>query len=256
MQNRAPNHPRPAILIQLGMVDYLDALNLQLELHRLRLAGEIPDTLILLEHPPVITIGRSKDRRNLLASETELNRHGIKVYHIDRGGDITYHGPGQLIGYLIFSLHSALIGVRRFVEKIEDALILSLAQLGVRANSKAKMVGVWIGDKKVASLGIAVSGGVTRHGFALNVSGDLAGFRLINPCGMSADVMTTIEQAGGPADMKLVRQAVVSAFARTFQIKLLPLPAGLAHQTNLPLNLTSLTNLARQLAIASASPFR
>ncbi len=238
---------RPALLIELGMVDYQVALNIQAEIHQLRLAGKVPDTLILLEHPPVITIGRSGNRRNLLVSEEELNRQGIKVYNIERGGDITYHGPGQLIGYPLFQLQNGLIGVRNFVEKVEEALIFALGQLGISATVKPKLIGVWIGEKKVASIGIAVSRSITRHGFALNVSGTLAGFKLINPCGMNPDVMTTVENTGGITDMKVVRQAVVSGFAQTFELEF---------QKNLPLNLTSLTKQDNDLAIASASSRR
>lgn len=235
---------RPAILLQLGSVDYLTALELQRELHRLRHNGTIEDTLLLLEHPPVITIGRRANKKNLLVSEEELARRGIKVYQIERGGDITYHGPGQLIGYPIFHLGAGLLGVRRFVEGVEQALIFALKKVGVDAGVKPKQIGVWVQDKKIASLGIAVKDHITLHGFALNVQGDLAGFQLINPCGLNPSVMTTIERAGGPTAMPLVRKAVIAGFEQVFGIKF---------QKNLPRSLTSLTKRLSVFCISSAS---
>lgn len=230
--------------MQLGIVDYGSALELQYELHSLRRNNTIGDTLLLLEHPPVITLGRRANRKNLLVSEEELVRQGIKVYQIERGGDITYHGPGQLIGYPIFHLRTGLLGIRRFVEMVEQALILALKNLGVDAGVKPKQIGVWVQDKKIASLGIAVKEHITLHGFALNVKGELAGFQLINPCGLNPSVMTTIERCGGETAMPLVRQAVIAGFEQVF---------GIEFQKNLPRSLTSLTKRLNSFCISSAS---
>lgn len=230
--------------MQLGTVDYGSALELQYELHSLRRNNTIDDTLLLLEHPPVITFGRRANRKNLLVSEEELALRGIKVYQIERGGDITYHGPGQLIGYPIFHLRTGLLGIRRFVEMVEQALILALKNLGVDAGVKPKQIGVWVQDKKIASLGIAVKEHITLHGFALNVKGELAGFQLINPCGLNPSVMTTIERCGGENAMPLVRAAVIAGFEQIF---------GIEFQKNLPRSLTSLTKRLNSFCISSAS---
>lgn len=210
-----------AVLIELGRVDYLEALKIQREIHERRVADEIDDTLILLEHFPVITIGRGADKRNLLVSEDELARRGIKIYQVERGGDITYHGPGQLVGYPVFRLREGFVGVRRFVEKIEEVLIQALGEFGIEAGAKERMVGVWVGEKKIASIGIAVKNRVTMHGFALNVGSDLNGFQLINPCGLSSQEMTAMQlvlKDGGEVQMKEVRGAVRRGFEKVFGI--------------------------------------
>ncbi|MGQ9677693.1 MAG: lipoyl(octanoyl) transferase LipB [bacterium] len=235
---------RSALLIELGSVDYFPALNLQRELHRLRHNETVPDTLILLEHPPVITLGHRAKKTNLLVSQEELAHRGIKVYQIERGGDITYHGPGQLIGYPIFRLKVGLLGIRQFVENIELALVSALKELGVNVQIKPKLIGVWVGDKKIASIGVAVREHITFHGFALNVRGDLSGFQLINPCGLNSAVMTSIEQQGGVTIPQTVRQAVVKGFERVFEIRF---------QRKLPRSLTSLTNWLNTRCISSAS---
>ncbi len=211
-----------AVLIELDRVDYSEALNMQRELLERRSAGMIDDTLTLLEHFPVITIGRRADKKNLLITEDELARRGIKLYCVERGGDITYHGPGQLVGYPIFQLHEGLIGVRAFVEKMQQALIVALAEFGIKAGVREKLIGVWVKDKKIASIGIAVKKGVTMHGFALNVGRDLSGFQLINPCGLNFAQMTALALLlkGSPTPaMAEVRRAVVNGFEKVFGIR-------------------------------------
>lgn len=230
-----------AYLLTLGKLDYEAGWRFQHRLWAERVKGTVDDTLILLEHPPVITLGRRADRRHLLVSESELNRRGIRVYQVERGGDITYHGPGQLIGYPIFRLE---MGVRRFVELVEQALIRSLMSFNIQANIKPKLIGVWVEGKKIASVGIAVQQGVTLHGFALNVGGDLSGFGLINPCGLKPDVMTSISaELGWELKPEEVIDSVVSGFEQTF---------GLRFQRNLPRSLTSLTNSVSSERIRSA----
>ncbi|MEO0069938.1 MAG: lipoyl(octanoyl) transferase LipB [candidate division WOR-3 bacterium] len=236
---------RRALIVELGVVDYETGLKIQYELHHLRQKGAVEDTLILLEHSPVITLGRRADKRNLLVSEQELTRRGIALYKTERGGDITYHGPGQLVGYLIFRLNQSNIGVRRFVEKIEEALILTVRNFGVKATIKPKQIGIWVEEKKVASIGIAVREGITLHGFAINVKKDLSGFYLINPCGLNASQITALEELKGEKiAMSDVRQAIINSFTNVF---------GLTFHKNLPRSLTSLTNLASSSLIASAS---
>jgi len=231
-------------LLSLGRVEYGRALELQRELWRLRVEDKLPDTLVLLEHDPVITLGRSANASNLLVSEEELARRGVSLYRIERGGDVTFHGPGQLVGYPVFKLETGIAGVRWFVERVEAALVAALVELGVKAGLRPGHIGVWCGERKVASLGIAVKRRVTFHGFALNVSVDLDWFVLVNPCGMPATCMTSVAREGGTTDDSRVRAAVVAAFEREFGVEL---------QAKLPRILTSLTDRLNTAASASTS---
>ncbi len=231
-------------LLSLGRVEYGRALELQHDLWRLRVDDKIPDTLVLLEHEPVITLGRSAKASNLLVSEAELARRGVALHRIERGGDVTFHGPGQLVGYPVFKLEAGIAGVRWFVERIEAALVAALAELGVEAGLRSGHVGVWCKERKIASIGIAVRRRVIFHGFALNVAVDLAFFQLMNPCGMPGVEMTSVSREGGIADDTRARSAVVAGFERVF---------GVGFQTKLPRILTSLTDCLKTSAIASTS---
>jgi lipoate-protein ligase B len=231
-------------LLSLGRVEYGRALELQRGLWRLRVDDTAPDTLVLLEHEPVVTLGRSAKASNLLVSEAELARRGVALHRIERGGDATFHGPGQLVGYPVFKLEAGLPGVRRFVERIEAVLVAALADLRVEATLKPGLIGVWCEERKIASLGIAVKRRVAFHGFALNVSVDLDWFGLINPCGMPGVRMTSVAREGGIADDARVRAAVVAAFEREFGVEL---------QAKLPRILTSLTDRLRISSIPSTS---
>jgi lipoate-protein ligase B len=231
-------------LLSLGRVEYGRALGLQRELWRLRVEDKIPDTLVLLEHDPVITLGRSAKASNLLVSEAELARRGVALHRIERGGDVTFHGPGQLVGYPVFRLVAGIAGVRWFVERVENALVTAVAELGVKAGLRPGHIGVWCEERKIASIGIAVKRRVTFHGFALNVAVDLACFRLMNPCGIPNVVMTSVSAEGGVTDDARVRSAVVAGFRRVFGVEL---------QEKLPRILTSLTQGLKTSAIASTS---
>ncbi len=185
--------------LYLGRVPYDEALALQNELVELRRAGRIGNTLLLLEHPPVLTLGRNADRSNVLASDALLASRGVTLHHINRGGDVTYHGPGQLIGYPIFDLRSMKsasgnrLGPVDFVRLMEEALIRLCGTYGVRAGRIAGLTGVWCGpsagdsapDRKIGAIGIHVSRGITSHGFAFNLTTNLSDFLLINPCGIT-----------------------------------------------------------------------
>jgi lipoate-protein ligase B len=164
---------------------------LQKELLAERQAGTIPDTLILVEHPEVITLGRKASSRDNVLDDS------IPVVEIERGGDVTYHGPGQLVGYPILQLDGDERDLHAYLRNLEQALIDTCADFGIAGARKAGWTGVWIGDKKVASIGIAVRRWVTLHGFALNVSTDLSRFATINPCGLDAAVMTSMSEALG-----------------------------------------------------------
>jgi lipoyl(octanoyl) transferase len=194
--------------LYLGRVTYDDALRLQAEVAALRLDGLIENTLLLLEHPPVLTLGRNASRANVLASDELLASRGVSLHEINRGGDGTYHGPGQLVGYPIFDLRSlqnasgSRLGPVDFVRMMEEALIRLCGVYGVRAGRIAGLTGVWCGlhdqqagpphERKIGAIGIHVARGITSHGFAFNVTTDLRDFQLINPCGITDKPVTSL----------------------------------------------------------------
>ena len=189
----------------------------------MRVEGRIPDTLLLVEHPPVITLGKSGKAANLLLSEDELARRGIGLFRVERGGDVTYHGPGQLVGYPIFRLEGALAGVRRYVNRLELSLIQALGTWGVAAGTKPGLTGVWVGERKIAAFGVAVRRYVTFHGFALNVNTDLTPFSFIVPCGIRDKGVTSIAQElGRELSMPGVKHQVVSALEGAFDLEFRP----------------------------------
>jgi len=198
-------------LRDLGRIGYAEAFGLQRELVGRRKAGEIPDQLLIVEHPHVITLGRNGRSENLLASEDILRRSGIAFHATDRGGDITYHGPGQIVGYPIFDLREWKRDVVGFVRTIEQAIIDSLAEFGIEAGHIKGLTGVWANEKKVAAIGVHISRWVTSHGFALNHTTDLSYFQYIVPCGLSKPV-TSMRELGSPA----TREEVIAALARQF----------------------------------------
>ena len=176
-------------------MDYGAALELQQQLVAERKEGPIPDQLLLLEHPHVITLGRNGHLENLLAGETVLDRAGIAFYPTDRGGDITYHGPGQLVGYPILDLREWKRDVGAYVRAIEQVIIDTLADFGIAAGRIPKLTGVWVDGRKIAAIGVHLSRWVTSHGFALNVHTDLSYFQYIVPCGLTKPV-TSMAQLG------------------------------------------------------------
>ena len=182
----------------LGSMDYQEAWDLQRVLAQARAEERIPDTLVLVEHPPVYTLGRRSDPAALLAPRTLLEGMGARVVEVDRGGEITFHGPGQLVGYPIIGLRS-WGGPLRYVRALEEALIGALAVFGVRAGRIEGLTGVWAGDAKIAAIGVRVSRGVTTHGFALNVATDLSWFQHIVPCGIHDREVTSMERLLGRA---------------------------------------------------------
>jgi len=188
-------------LLQLGRVSYAESLALQRQLVELRHRQRIHNTLLLLEHPPVLTLGRNSRRENVLAGDELLARKGIELHAINRGGDVTYHGPGQLVGYPILDLRSfsPRLGAVDYVRKLEGVLIRACASYGIVTERAAKRTGVWtaasgsIEEKKIAAIGVHIARGVTSHGFALNVTTDLRDFDLIVPCGIADRSVTSLE---------------------------------------------------------------
>ncbi len=221
--------------LYLGRVAYDEALRLQEELVELRREERIGNVLLLLEHPPVLTLGRHADRANVLASDELLASRGVTLHQINRGGDVTYHGPGQLVGYPIFDLRSLGGGLDRpsgmrmgpvdFVREIEEALIRLCGVYGVRAGRIAGLTGVWVAAeggtleasaRKIGAIGIHVSRGITSHGFAFNVTTDLRDFALINPCGITDKPVTSLErEAPDPAKLPSLK-AIANQAARQF----------------------------------------
>ena len=188
------------LAIPLGLLDYQAAYDLQRRLHAQVVAGELPDLLLLLEHPHVYTLGRRGQQSHILASDEALTQLGVETHFTDRGGETTYHGPGQLVGYPIVNLRRWGGGVRKYVETLEQVLIGTLSEFGITAHSEGKPTGVWVGDAKIAAIGVRVSRSVTMHGFALNVCPDLSFFDHIVPCGMPGARVTSMAQELGQED--------------------------------------------------------
>jgi lipoyl(octanoyl) transferase len=209
---------RSCCVRHLGRISYADALALQQELVARRKLGETSDHLLLLEHPHVITLGRNGHMSNLLASGEILERAGISFFPTDRGGDVTYHGPGQLVGYPILDLRDWKRDVGAYVRGIEQALIDTLADYGIEAGRIAKLTGVWVGESKIAAIGVHLSRWVTSHGFALNVSTDLDYFKYIVPCGLTKPV-TSMRRLGVEAGVEEVACKFSTHFSRIFDYR-------------------------------------
>jgi lipoyl(octanoyl) transferase len=211
---------RNCVVRELGRVNYERAFELQQELVAQRKQGLIADQLVLLEHPHVITLGRNGHLENLLASDEVLERAGISFHATDRGGDVTYHGPGQLVGYPIMDLRDWKRDVGAYVRGVEQAIIDTLADFGIAAGRIPKLTGVWVEERKIAAIGVHISRWVTSHGFALNVSTDLSYFQYIVPCGLTKPV-TSMAQLGVHATVQEVTRSLAGHFGRVFDCEML-----------------------------------
>jgi lipoate-protein ligase B len=210
-----------AHLFDLGLTDYQESSRLQAALHEARVQDVIGDTLLLTEHLPIYTLGRTTRPEHVGEGWTRGRINGIPVLSTDRGGSVTYHGPGQLVGYPILRLRTFCAGPKAYVHRLEEVLIRALDTLGVPAGRRSGMPGVWVGDRKVAAVGVRISQGVTRHGFALNVVNDLSPFAAIVPCGLAGVGMTSVTLATGTAlEVATVGQTVVRAFQDVFELQL------------------------------------
>jgi lipoate-protein ligase B len=209
---------------RLGLVPYGRALEMQREIARQRIAGTLEqDVLLLLEHPPVITMGRSAKEGHVLASAALLEARGVERFEVERGGDVTFHGPGQLVGYPIIDLKRHKRDLHWYLRQVEEALIVALAALGIPAERHPGYTGVWTKGRKIASIGVHARDWVTWHGFALNVSTDLSYFELMVPCGIQAVTMTSVErELGTSVTIAQVSDVVGSAFASVFTLESRP----------------------------------
>ncbi|MCM8790133.1 MAG: lipoyl(octanoyl) transferase LipB [Candidatus Omnitrophica bacterium] len=207
------------MIIDLGLTDYEQAYRAQLEFVARRKLGEIEDTLLITEHNPVFTIGRTGSKESLLVDEKVLAQKGIKVLSVDRGGDITFHGPGQLVAYPIIDLKASLCDLHRYLRYLEEAVILFLKRYSVAAGRITGKTGVWVQGRKIASLGIGASGWVTYHGLSININVDLSFFAMIYPCGMkSVETISLNRILGKNVAMDEAKRIFVAYFQKVFNL--------------------------------------
>ena len=216
------DHPPDAATLEvrdLGLIRYAEALALQSDLVVCRRAGDIPDQLLLLEHPHVITLGTGSSRSHVLADESRRRDLGIDLVEVGRGGDVTYHGPGQLVGYSILDLKPDRKDVHQYLRDLEAVLVQALGEMGIPAERKQDLTGVWVDGRKIATIGVRVSSGwITSHGFALNVSNDLSFFETIVPCGIQDVSVTSVSQElGRPCHVADILGIVSQAFSGIFE---------------------------------------
>ena len=220
--------------VPMGLVGYAEALELQRNIARDRISGAIrQDVLLLLEHPPVVTLGRSSKEEHLVASPEFLAQHGVEKFETERGGDVTFHGPGQLVGYPVIDLKRHRQDLHWYLRQLEEVLIDMLSDFGISSERRAGLTGVWTGGKKIASIGVHARDWVTWHGFALNVNTNLSFFDLIIPCGISGVVMTSISRELGLEQVRMadVRDRVTASFARAFDLTAVMMPRSTLFET-------------------------
>ena len=209
-------------ILRAGKMGYPEALALQERTLLLRQERKIPDTLILVEHPDVLTLGRRGDYANILLSRDILEKQGVAVHEVNRGGDVTYHGPGQIVGYPVMDLNLMGNDIKKYVYNIEEVFIRMLRkEFGiVSRREEKKFTGVWVGNEKIAAIGIAVKQHVTMHGFAFNANTDLSHFAWINPCGLTGTGVTSLQKLlGKPVDFTAVNDLIINYFCRVFERK-------------------------------------
>jgi lipoyl(octanoyl) transferase len=203
--------------LNLGVVPYQDAWELQKNIMLQRKAEKTDDVLILLEHPHTYTLGKVAKREHLLFSEDELQQKNISTFEIDRGGDITYHGPGQVVGYPIINLKNWYADSHKYLRTLEEVIIKVLEEFGIEAGRNPKYTGVWVDDRKIAAIGIKISSWITMHGFAFNVNTDLSLFNGIIPCGIKEKDVTSLQElTGQPQDIQIIKQKILRHFMEIF----------------------------------------
>jgi len=214
---RSPGVTRPLVVKRLGRVPYARGLEVQASLVVERQAGRAPDHLLLLEHDPVFTLGRTARRENVLFPAEALRERGFDVFETGRGGDVTYHGPGQVVGYPILDLSPDRRDVHRYVRDLEEVMIRTCADYGVEAGRVEGLTGCWVGPDKIGAIGVRIARWVTSHGFAINVATDLSAFDLIVPCGIRGRGVTSLERLlGRPVSLEEVMDRLAAQFAAVF----------------------------------------
>ena len=200
-------------IIDLGKCSYKVSLEQQIDTHSKVLNQELTDTIVFVEHEPVYTLGKNADQNNILTNYPK----DVKIYNIDRGGDVTYHGPGQLVGYPIINIKNLKMSIGRYVHTLEEILINALSHFNISAQRRDKIIGIWIGDEKIGAIGVRVKNGVTMHGFALNVNTDLSYFDGIIPCGIDNCKVTSMEQLlRKNIYLKLVKEIIIKELVKYF----------------------------------------
>ncbi len=201
----------------LKLIDYKEAYDIQKKLWAQKLNGHVEDVLLLLEHPPTLTIGKSGKLENLLSAKEVLAEEGISLFFIDRGGDITYHGPGQLVAYPIIDLRNRGKDIHKYIHDLQEIIIRTLADFSIQATRDDKHIGVWVGEEKIAAIGVGVRRWIAMHGLALNVNPNLEHFSLINPCGIVDKGVTSIARIlSHEVPMKVIINGLVKHFSEVF----------------------------------------
>jgi len=220
MENRSTS--RKLIICDLGLIDYKEAWDLQLRIHEKRRFGNIKDVFFLCEHPHTYTLGKIAEKQNLLYSEAELNQKGISVFEIDRGGDITYHGPGQIVGYAIINLEEWKKDTHLYLRSLEEVLIKTCKDYKIKSGRNDNYTGVWIKNRKICAIGIKVSRWITMHGFAFNVNTDLSLFNGIIPCGIQDKKVTSLNnEIGKEINLLRTKEKIINNFKEVFDYKLI-----------------------------------
>lgn len=210
-----------SLLIDIGTTEYAYAWDIQKTLHKERVEGRIPDTVLFTEHNHTYTIGKSGGDDHLLDSNEELRRKDVALFKIDRGGDITYHGPGQIVCYPIIDLNNHYLDVHRYLRDLEEVVIRTLKHYSIEAQREPDYTGVWVGGEKICAIGVKISHWVTMHGFAFNVNTDLSYFGRIIPCGIFHKGVTSLSQVlGKPVEMSEVKNVITREFAGVFQTEI------------------------------------
>ncbi|MBK6915749.1 MAG: lipoyl(octanoyl) transferase LipB [Ignavibacteriales bacterium] len=206
------------LYIDAGIIDYQEAWELQKKILELRYQNKIPDVLLLLEHPNTYTLGKVADKKNLLSDPDFLKENNISVYEIDRGGDITFHGPGQIVGYPIINLVNWKRDAHEYLRGIEEVIIRTCDEFGLKSKRNPKYTGVWIDDRKIAAIGIKISRWITMHGFAFNINTDLSLFNGIIPCGIKEKSVTSLsKELNVEVEIKIVKEKLLNNFKQFFE---------------------------------------
>jgi lipoic acid synthetase len=205
------------VVLELGLIEYQEAHHLQRILHQQRVEGKIPDVLLLLEHPPTVTIGKSGALDNVLVSRERLTQEGMSLFFTDRGGDVTYHGPGQLVGYPIVDLRQRGKDLHSYVKKLEEVILRTLRDFSIDGDRDERHPGVWVKEEEIAAIGLSLRRWVSMHGFALNINIDLEHFSFINPCGFSDRRATSMSEIlGSLVPMRDAANSLISHFREVF----------------------------------------